>query len=407
MIIEKCDNLISDVDLRDLVDSVDQLFYTINLCDCKFVCLNKYIDQLTGYSLDQFENLTNGWADIVFAKDIKSYHNNIKCAVEQGGSYSFEYRIKNSDDSIGFVVDSGKVIRDENEIPTKLVGSISSNSEFKRAENELSRTKKLQMLGKLAAGVAHEINTPIQFIGDNMQFLQGAFSQLSVALKSLEELVKRDGRKESDLQDVLEQSEIDFLSDEIPLALEQSQDGISRVSTMISAMRNFSHMDERRKVAADINKAIDNAVVILRNDIKYIADVKFDLDWDMPKVVCCIDQINQVLMNLVINAAHSIEAKNLSGGRGCIEISTKQKDKNVVIKISDDGSGIPEDIQSKVFDAFFTTKELGKGTGQGLSISRSIICKNHKGKISFDTKDNEGTTFVIELPIDQNYSERK
>ena len=170
---------------------------------------------------------------------------------------------------------------------------------------------------------------------------------------------------------------------------------------MIAAMRDFSHIDERRFAPADLNKTLKSTIVILRNEVKYVTDVETDLDEHLPTVMCCIDEIQQVFLNLIINAAHSIrDSIEENGKRGLIKISSKVQDEYAVITISDTGPGISEDIREKIFEPFFTTKGPGKGTGQGLSIVQAAIVEKHNGKIKLESTVGVGTTFTIYIPLE-------
>ncbi len=275
------------------------------------------------------------------------------------------------------------------------------------ARRKLERTQMLQNLGKLTAGIAHEINTPIQFIGDNLQFISDSFTDILFLLSDYEELIN-DVAKTANLENhdkhiisAKEKVDIDFIAKEIPQAINQSIDGIKRVSTMISAMRDFSHIDERRFALADLNKTIKSTVVILRNEIKYVADVETELDENLPAIMCCIDEIQQVFLNLIINAAHSIkDVLQDDGGRGLIKVSSKIQDQYAVFTITDTGKGISQELREKIFEPFFTTKGPGEGTGQGLSIVQAAIVEKHKGKLELESTVGVGTTFTIYIPIE-------
>jgi len=266
----------------------------------------------------------------------------------------------------------------------------------------------LQNLGKLTAGIAHEINTPIQFIGDNLQFLSEGFEDVLSLLNEYEKL-RSDAIKRDVLNDQSERvvsaklkSDIEYIAKEVPQAIAQSIDGVKRVSAMISAMRDFSHIDERRFAPADLNKAIRSTVIILRNEVKYVADVEMDLEKTLPTVMCCVDAMQQIFLNLVINAAHSIgECKECGEDRGVIKISSKVDGEYVVFTISDTGKGISSDIREKIFEPFFTTKGPCKGTGQGLSIVQAAV-KKHNGRLELESTEGVGTTFTVYIPIEGN-----
>lgn len=287
--------------------------------------------------------------------------------------------------------------------------TIQKNEEKKKKllEQELNQALKLESIGTLSAGIAHEINTPIQFISNNTGFVQKAIDKVFILLKDYHDLLSHcEPGEKTDIAiekgNKLEQKvKLTFLEKEIPLALSQSQEGINRVTKIVSAMKDFSHMGSEKMSHENINKAIESTITISRNEWKYIAQMETDLDQSLPMVSCFIGDIKQVLLNLIVNAAHSIKdiLENSKNKQGLITVSTYTKDKSVFITISDTGAGIPEKIRNNVFDHFFTTKEVGKGTGQGLSMAYQTIVEKHKGKISFETEIGKGTTFIIELPI--------
>jgi two-component system, NtrC family, sensor kinase len=273
-----------------------------------------------------------------------------------------------------------------------------------RLEMDLRQAQKLEAVGGLAAGIAHEINTPIQFVGDNTHFLQGAFADLAKVLakyRQLQQAAANGGAGAELAQAVTEAEtsvELDFLMDEIPKALAQSLDGVTRVATIVKAMREFAHID-REKTASDLNKALLSTLVVARNEIKYVADVETDFQ-ELPLVKCNGGDMNQVFLNLLVNAAHAIKDRGQpEGHKGVIGVRTRREGDHVVISISDTGCGIPENIRDKIFEPFFTTKEVGRGTGQGLAIARNIVVERHGGSLTFDTQVGRGTTFHIRLPI--------
>jgi signal transduction histidine kinase len=204
-------------------------------------------------------------------------------------------------------------------------------------------------------------------------------------------------------------ADIEFLAEEIPQAITQSLEGMDRVLTVVNAMRGFSHIDERRKAPSDLNKAIQSSLIILRNELKYVSEVVTELDEDLPMVVCSIDEMCQVFMNLFINAAHSI-ADVIDRGedeRGTIRVKTYSSGKDVIIEVSDTGTGIKPEVIEKIFEPFFTTKEAGKGTGQGLAFVRSIVTEKHTGDLDIETEVGKGTTFKITLPVSPDEPERE
>lgn len=282
-------------------------------------------------------------------------------------------------------------------------------TERKRLEGEALQRQKLESVGQLAAGIAHEINTPTQFVGDNIRFLGDAFGDLMGLIDRLDRLAAAAAAQESvvvsDLLDEVEQArtsaDIGYLRTEIPNAVAQSLDGIQRVSKIVYAMKDFSHPDNGEKTATDLNRAIETTVTVARNEWKYVAEVDLQLDPTLSPVACYPGEINQVILNLIVNAAHAIEDKlgSDSTDKGAITISTKLDDDMVEIRVVDTGAGIPEQYRQRLFTPFFTTKSVGKGTGQGLAMAYNVIHKKHGGTIRFETEVGKGTTFIVRLPL--------
>ncbi len=275
-------------------------------------------------------------------------------------------------------------------------------------ESQLSQAQKLESIGSLAAGIAHEINTPTQFVGDNTHFLKGAFDDIKNLLDKYAELLtackenKITGELVERVESATEEADIDFLAEEIPKAIEASLRGVERVSTIVKAMKDFSHPGSKEKSLVDINVMIDSTITISRNEWKYVAEMHTDFDQNLGLVPCYPDEFNQVILNLITNASHAIGEKLGEGSdeKGTITIRTKKEAKHALITVEDSGGGITDSIKEKVFDHFFTTKQVGRGTGQGLSISRSIIVEKHGGEMFFTSEVGKGTIFTIRLPLD-------
>ncbi|HKQ70620.1 MAG TPA: ATP-binding protein [Polyangiaceae bacterium] len=266
-----------------------------------------------------------------------------------------------------------------------------------RLEVELRHAQKLESVGRLAAGVAHEINTPIQFIGDSTEFARSAFE----ALRKLVDVYRQHAKSESHdaLMAAEEEADLTYLLEQLPVAIGRTLDGVSRVARIVRAMKYFAHPGQGEKSPADLNRAVEETLIVASNEVKYVAAVELELG-DIPQVTCHLEDVNQVLLNLVVNAAHAIESANRhTGGRGVIRIRTRHEAPSVVVEISDTGCGIPESIKRKVFDAFFTTKEPGRGTGQGLALARAVIVDKHGGTLTFESVEGAGTTFFIRLPV--------
>ena len=273
----------------------------------------------------------------------------------------------------------------------------------RKLQSELHQKQRLEALGTLAAGVAHEINTPLQFIGDNLRFLQDGFTELhrfvSAALNPGE---ASSGRSASDSAPKLEPFDFNYWSEEIPRALSQSLEGLSRVAGIVQVLKEFAHPDSDTRAHADLNKALQSTLTVCRNQIKDVAEVEQDLE-PLPPVLCSIGDLNQVFLNLFVNAAHAIaDVVGTSGNKGTIRVRSRAEGSFVSIAVSDTGCGIPEEIRDKIFDPFFTTKPEGEGTGQGLAISRSLIVDKHNGTLTFTSELGKGTTFLIRLPINES-----
>lgn len=279
-------------------------------------------------------------------------------------------------------------------------------SDRKALERQLAVAQKLESLGELAAGIAHEINTPTQYIGDNLHFLSTAFSGLSAALTEVEAVAGRLAEAAGDaaaLEAVAaakRAADVEFLLEEAPRALEQSVEGVARVTAIVSAMKKFSHPGGEEKSAVDINAAVDNTVTVAKNEWKYVADVDLQLDRSLPPVFCLPGDINQVLLNILVNAAHAVAEKvKGTAEKGRITIRTEADGDYLKLSVADTGAGIAEENRPKIFDPFFTTKEVGKGTGQGLAITHNIVVAKHGGTIDFESEPGVGTTFVVRLPF--------
>jgi two-component system, NtrC family, sensor kinase len=285
-------------------------------------------------------------------------------------------------------------------------GMFEDITERRVLREQLLQAQKLESVGQLAAGIAHEINTPTQFIGDNVRFLKKTFANLTGLLNiygalwketlsdTVTPLVKQDiGRS-------LQKIDVKFLLEEIPKAIEDTLDGIKRVSSLVSAMKEFSHPGTREKTPLDLNRAIQSTITVAQNEWKYVAEMETHFEPTLPPVSCLPGEFNQVILNLIVNAAHAIgdRTKETNGTKGKIKVETARCPTGVEIRIRDTGKGIPLDIRGRIFDPFFTTKEIGKGTGQGLAIARSIIVDKHAGSIDFESVIGEGTTFIIRLP---------
>ncbi|MDZ7668554.1 MAG: response regulator [Gammaproteobacteria bacterium] len=275
----------------------------------------------------------------------------------------------------------------------------------KNLETQLLHTQKLESVGQLASGIAHEINSPAQYTRDNVAFVKESLDGLLAVVQAQGEALRQAGQGPlpadvlRELADLTERADLDFLRDEVPAALEQSLDGIDRISRIVNAMKGFTHPGGDDPETCDLNKLICDTVTIARNEWKYVANLDLDLDTAMPMVSCHSGELGQVILNLIVNAAHAI-ADSRNDGLGHIVLSSRYDAElsRVEIRVSDNGPGVPEALRSRIFDPFFTTKAVGKGTGQGLAIAISVIKDKHKGTLTLDDTVTQGASFVISIP---------
>lgn len=274
-----------------------------------------------------------------------------------------------------------------------------------RERLELDRrvSQRLEAVGQLAAGIAHEINTPLQFVGDSVTFLKEACDELLELTEIYRETLHADtpiplAERRRAMRDAEEQADVEYLCARIPKAFARTTDGIARVRSIVQAMKRFSHATSTEAAPADLNEAIETTLAVCRNEYKYVADVSLHLG-ELPPVTCQVSELNQVFLNLILNAAQAIEEQVCgSDARGRIAISTRVCGAEAVIEIQDDGPGIPAELQDRIYEPFFTTKEVGKGTGQGLALARATI-ERHAGVLECASSCGQGTTFTIRLPL--------
>lgn len=280
--------------------------------------------------------------------------------------------------------------------------------EKKKMETRLLHSQKLESVGQLAAGIAHEINTPTQYVETNVEFFADAFKDINNLMEKLRDLLallkEKEGNSEliAEFERELEDFDWDFLSHEIPLSISQSREGLKRVAKIVLAMKTFSHPGSKEKSPANINEILETTLIVARNEWKSVADVQMDLEADLPAVPCHPDEMGQVFLNILVNGVHSIVEKQERGdeaGKGLIAIRSLRNDGWVEVRITDSGLGIPDFIHDRIFDPFFTTKEVGKGSGQGMAIARDVVVTKHKGTIAFETEQGKGTTFIVRLPL--------
>ena len=373
--------------LRTMIDLIPAFIYAKDI-DSRFIAINAHLAR----SMATTREAALGKTDFDFFKrELAEKFFADEQALLKSGKAILELEEPGFDQVTGeerTVVTSKVPLRDENDDVIGIIGIGFDITERKRAEQRLATGERLESIGRLAAGVAHEINTPIQYLKDSVSFIRDA----------MQDLLEHNAALQAKLPDEETDENIEELRAELPPALDRVADGLTRIAEIVRSMKEFSHNDQREMSQIDLNRAINSTLVIARSEYKYVADVHTEFG-ELPLVTCHGGQINQVILNLVVNAAHAIgDRVKGTADKGLITVRTYVENGNVVVMIGDTGGGIPEAIRKRIFEPFFTTKEVGRGTGQGLSIAHNVI-KEHGGSLDFQTQLGEGTKFFVRLPI--------
>jgi len=411
-------------DLERRMRRSERLFKATTDNAMDFICLLDSASRMVYHNpaLKRFLGRTDAWdtgqkmVEFVHEEDRGAFLQSLKVGAKAGLTQVFEYRIPDAhghwtelEGQVSAVEDPGGA----SDAVLLISRDISLRKQMERdrekSEIQIRHSQKLQAIGQLAAGIAHEINTPIQYIGDNTTFLGDAFKQSTTLVRTLQGLLERiqeqTGGGSPPAQQALEavaEADLDYLEEEIPRAIQQTLEGVARVSKIVSAMKDFSHPGGETASLIDLKRTIESTITVSRGEWKTLANLETDFAPGLPPVPCYPGEISQVILNLVINAAHAIESRREMEGSsepGLIRIGTRLASGEVELWISDDGIGIPEPIRNRIFDPFFTTKSVGKGSGQGLSIVHAVITEKHKGRIVLESVPMEGTTFRIFLPL--------
>jgi two-component system, NtrC family, sensor kinase len=392
-----------------LAESLDEVFWLGEAQEdgiWRLVYVSPAVEKLFGVTSKQVYASNEVWFKAVHEDDLERVEQTMEDFLQNSESYNIEYRLRLPDDNIRWIWARGSMVCDTNGKHCHTVEISQDITQRREMERRSGLNQKLESIGQLAAGIAHEINTPTQYVGDNTRFLQDAFKDVNVLLERYGALLR--ATKEDDrfrematgVEETATEIDLEFLQEEIPKAIEQTLEGVDRVATIVQAMKRFSHPESGEKKPVDINEAIESTVTVARNEWKYVAEVELDLDRNLPPVPCSPGDFNQVILNMVVNAAHAIAAQgNKDTKMGLITLSTRLMDGFAEIRIRDTGTGIPAELQDKVFDPFFTTKDVGKGTGQGLAIAQDIIVNKHHGDIHLESNVGMGTEFIIRLPL--------
>lgn len=398
----------------------EEMNITLSSINDAVITLNKYhnvilINQAGKNIFDINEHIINHHISNFFKISLKENSKEIlnkynKLINNENPDFNYETVIINTANNNRKIININSIALIENSSSdSRLVLSFRDITERIKLENQLSLAQKMDSVGQLAAGIAHEMNTPLQYVGNNTMFLNDAYSDLINYTTELEFMIERYSNISTEseylkiLNNLMKQFDIPYLKKEIPIAINDANNGIQKVSKIINAMKNFAHPSGSEKSNNNINEALETIMTISKNEWKYSLDINLNLNPVLPLIYCAIDEINQVILNMIINGTHAIQEKfKDSGEMGLITLSTYIEENFAVIEIKDNGIGMSNDILVRIFDPFFTTKEIGKGTGQGLSISHNIIINRHNGLIEVESAENEGTIFKIKLPLNGN-----
>jgi PAS domain S-box-containing protein len=367
--------------------------------DGRILYVSRAAHDLLGMSPDELRG--SNPVDLVHPEDLDG----LVCDDEErrgdGDPGELAFRVRHGEGHWVWVEATRSVLRDPSGRVSEVQMATRDITGRRAREAEYHQESKLESLGRLSAGLAHEINTPIQYVGDNARFLEEAYRELIRAVEVYRELLDTSNpigwaERQVRVREVEATIDFDFLEKEIPSAVAQTMQGIERVSTIVRAMKTFSHPGHREHVPADLNEALAATITVTRHQVSEFADFHQELG-ELPPVQCNIADLNQVFLNLIINAADAIEE---TGRRGTITVTTALDGADAVVSITDTGGGIPNDVRDKIFDPFFTTKDVGRGSGQGLPLARGIIQEGHGGTLSVESVLGHGTTFIVRIPVE-------
>lgn len=391
---------------RQIAENINETLWIFDLDQGRPVYISPGYERTWGRSVESIYEDPSSFLQMVTATERQPGKSASR--MHGGKGRDDELRICHPDGSTRWLRGRSFPIHDARGSVCRIVGLTEDITDRKQLEHELRQAQRLEAIGHLAAGVAHEINTPVQYIGDNLRFLREAFDDLTSILGKHRELldVLRLGRDASGLMEQIEREaeamDLEYILGDVPRSAAQALEGVERVAEIVRAMKEFSHPGSSERKPLDLNRAIQSTLTVARNEWKYVAELILDLDPELPHVPCFPGELNQAVLNIVINAAHAIAdvVGDGSQGRGTLTVSTRSEAHWVELRVRDTGTGIPEEVRARIFDPFFTTKEVGRGTGQGLTLAHSVIVEKHGGSLTFETEPGCGTTFIIRLPLD-------
>ncbi len=393
--------------LNRVIDNVPNLIYVKDRVG-RYVLTNKAFADLHG--MDVKDVIGKADKDLLgLTDDVNRYDHSDHFVISSQKEYiNQEEKVVDAEGSVHWLQSIKRPLMGSDGVEY-ILGIATDLTERKALEQQLRQAQKLESIGQLASGIAHEINTPTQYVGDNVRFLRDSFADYSSTLQKARELAaacRGSGPVDERLTEfdrAIVEADVEFLSGEVPKALDQALDGVERISKIVRSMRDFAHPGSNDFKPTDLNKAIESTITIASNEWKYVADIITNYDPNLPLVPCLASEFNQVILNIIVNAAHAIADRYDHGekGKGTINVETNSAGNRVLIKVADTGTGMTEDVKKKVFDPFFTTKEVGRGTGQGLAISHRVIVEKHQGSIEVESTPGRGTVFTIELPVER------
>ncbi|GAB3388121.1 ATP-binding protein [Massilia agri] len=396
------------VRLQYLIDNTPAIVYSsVPSGDFKLTFVSKNAYRVLGYQPEEMLADPNFWFDHIHPEDAPNIFSSLALLFVEG-ERTYEYRFRTANGDYLWMHDQLRLIRDEHGAPVEVIGSLSDISARKHMEQEQERliarlreahdqllqSEKMASIGQLAAGVAHEINNPLGFVNSNMSSLKRYINTLLAVVGAYDRVVKQaapGSALEARVEAIAHEADLAFLREDVPDLVAESLDGLKRVREIVQALKDFSHMGDTDWQRADLHAGLDSTLTIVANEIKYKATIEKRYG-SLPFVTCLPSQLNQVFMNLLVNAAHAIREQ------GLITISTGVDGDWVWVAISDTGCGIPQKNMNRIFEPFFTTKPVGSGTGLGLSLSYSTVSK-HGGRIEVESEVDVGTTFTVRLPV--------
>jgi PAS domain S-box-containing protein len=364
---------------------------------------------MLGYSSNELPSTGATWLSLLHPDEKESVMAGLTDHLEgRTQEHRAQLRMRCKDGSWRWILTIGRVVdRDADGKPRRVSGVHLDETNRKQMEAQLAQAQRLEAIGQLTAGVAHEINSPMQFVVDNVEYLAEGIHQAAQVIKGLESQLAAPladhAERRIAIDRLLKETRFDQFQNQADAAIEDCREGCQRVVSIVRAMRQLSHPGSEKFEQADLQEIIRGATTVTRNTWRYVADLNVEAEKDLPMIDCRPSELSQVFVNLIVNASDAIaESLEVEPERAKqIHIRTEKVAEVLRVRLSDSGCGMSPEVSQRVFEPFFTTKAVGKGTGQGLAIAYSIIVQKHRGSLRVDSQLGIGTTFVIDLPIRQ------